>query len=77
VERLDRKRATALRDLGVYYATAGKGDSAVMYLQQSLDMDPNNLMTLKNTSVILRQLGRPREADEYARRAAALEAKQP
>jgi len=75
VEKSDRKRASSLQDLGIYYATVGRRDSAVYYLRESLSLDPNNLNALRNASSLLNQMGMNEEAKKYSDRANGIQGK--
>jgi len=46
VEELDERKASSMQDLGIYYASAGKGDSAIYYLKEAIELDPSNILSL-------------------------------
>ena len=77
IEKLDQKKAGSCQDLGIYYVSAGNKDSAVYYFKESLELEPNNIGGLKNAAALMNQLGRTQEAQEYTKRANALQAQKP
>ena len=74
---LDRQKTwaicdpSALNDLGVLYLDLGKVDEAQKCLLKAAERGDTNAM--RNMAIVSRQLGHPREADEWMDRVAAAE----
>jgi tetratricopeptide (TPR) repeat protein len=73
VEQGGMRTGNTLQDLGIYYAAAQKMDSAVYYLEQAVQVEPNNVRAWKNAAAILGQAGQIEKAQAYLKKGEALE----